>query len=331
MKYILSYIIILFPFICFSQTIQGKVVRIADGDTITLLDSTNNSIHRLQNNDGKYRISYDTIFATVTSILVFSLGILATYINSKIKENKDRKKIRSIVFLNCEELSKELTRQSDAFESIADAINIDANTPIPMSAFCVKSHNLLNDIKYERIYDAFQDSLTDRVKMDKFNTLWANISTVIESISNQKNFAIDFIDRNNNYQKEFEDTLSHVVTIIGNMMTDKHGKFVSEDEHKFFGQVDKINESMQGDSNVPSKVKSHYIEPFLQLFNNPQYYHIHGNGELPNLLRKAQIKFTNLNNHNIMSKENALTLKSMCLSLSINFNEFVHVFKPNKE
>lgn len=44
MKYVLFHIIILFPFICFSQTIQGKVVRIADGDTITLLDSSNTQI-----------------------------------------------------------------------------------------------------------------------------------------------------------------------------------------------------------------------------------------------------------------------------------------------
>lgn len=32
--------VLIFPLICVSQSIQGKVVRIADGDTITILDST---------------------------------------------------------------------------------------------------------------------------------------------------------------------------------------------------------------------------------------------------------------------------------------------------
>lgn len=33
-----------FPLVSFSQTITGKVIRVADGDTVTLLDSTNTQI-----------------------------------------------------------------------------------------------------------------------------------------------------------------------------------------------------------------------------------------------------------------------------------------------
>ncbi|SFS49173.1 thermonuclease family protein [Sphingobacterium wenxiniae] len=44
-KYFLTYILSTAVSIgCLSQTIKGKVIRIADGDTITLLDSTNNKI-----------------------------------------------------------------------------------------------------------------------------------------------------------------------------------------------------------------------------------------------------------------------------------------------
>lgn len=35
---------LLFPLACLCQSIKGKVVRVADGDTITILDSTNTQI-----------------------------------------------------------------------------------------------------------------------------------------------------------------------------------------------------------------------------------------------------------------------------------------------
>lgn len=44
MKKFSTLILFLVPFITFCQTLRGKVVRIADGDTVTLLDSSNKQI-----------------------------------------------------------------------------------------------------------------------------------------------------------------------------------------------------------------------------------------------------------------------------------------------
>ncbi|WP_443023326.1 thermonuclease family protein [Sphingobacterium sp.] len=41
---IISILWFLIPFICISQTIKGEVVRISDGDTITVLDSSKRQI-----------------------------------------------------------------------------------------------------------------------------------------------------------------------------------------------------------------------------------------------------------------------------------------------
>ncbi|UIR54765.1 thermonuclease family protein [Sphingobacterium sp. SRCM116780] len=43
-KYFLSFLILFLPIICFCGIIKGKVVRVSDGDTITILDSTNTQI-----------------------------------------------------------------------------------------------------------------------------------------------------------------------------------------------------------------------------------------------------------------------------------------------
>lgn len=40
----LSLFLVLISYGLFSQTLKGKVIRVADGDTITLLDSSNNQI-----------------------------------------------------------------------------------------------------------------------------------------------------------------------------------------------------------------------------------------------------------------------------------------------
>jgi len=44
MKNFFALVLFLVPFIVICQTISGKVVRVADGDTVTLLDSTNKQI-----------------------------------------------------------------------------------------------------------------------------------------------------------------------------------------------------------------------------------------------------------------------------------------------
>lgn len=44
MKFLVLAILSFVNTICFSQTITGKVIRVADGDTVTLLDSTNTQI-----------------------------------------------------------------------------------------------------------------------------------------------------------------------------------------------------------------------------------------------------------------------------------------------
>jgi endonuclease YncB( thermonuclease family) len=41
---ITAFIVLVTPLICISQTIKGKVIRIADGDTITVLDSNKKQI-----------------------------------------------------------------------------------------------------------------------------------------------------------------------------------------------------------------------------------------------------------------------------------------------
>lgn len=41
---ILVYILYVLPLLGISQSITGKVIRVADGDTVTLLDSTNTQI-----------------------------------------------------------------------------------------------------------------------------------------------------------------------------------------------------------------------------------------------------------------------------------------------
>lgn len=44
MKRVLSTIVFFISLSCLSQTITGRVIRVADGDTVTLLDSTNTQI-----------------------------------------------------------------------------------------------------------------------------------------------------------------------------------------------------------------------------------------------------------------------------------------------
>ncbi|MBE8721178.1 thermonuclease family protein [Sphingobacterium pedocola] len=44
MKYQLICFLLFIPLFCISQNIEGRVIRIADGDTITLLDSTNTQV-----------------------------------------------------------------------------------------------------------------------------------------------------------------------------------------------------------------------------------------------------------------------------------------------
>lgn len=296
------------------------------------IDSLGGSVTQLKNDERILGwVSDDALFATLTSILVFSLGLSASYLNEKNQEKKKRKKIRSIVFLLCEELSKELKKQADVFSYIAEAIDIDNNNPIPVSAFSVKSHKQLNEIKYERLYDAFQNELKNNKLLETFNTFWADVAAIEESISPQKDFALTFVKLNNQYQTQFEITLSQIATILAKIATAIHGTEVSKETHDFFLRVDKVNEDMQGDANSPTKIKSSYIEPLLELFNNPKHYHIHRNGELPNLLRKAQIKFVNLDNHHTTSRKNALTLKSICLDMSDRFQEFTRVFQQKKD
>ncbi|MBD1421621.1 thermonuclease family protein [Sphingobacterium chuzhouense] len=44
MKRLLAYFLFILPHLCLSQNLSGKVIRVTDGDIITILDSTNTQV-----------------------------------------------------------------------------------------------------------------------------------------------------------------------------------------------------------------------------------------------------------------------------------------------
>lgn len=97
-------------------------------ETSTICDnSIISTVQTTQNYEGVLHwVSNDAIFATLTSILVFSLGLLSSYIKRKITGNKNRKQIRHFVTHHIDQIIQSYsTSLIKAYKNFAHDTTVD--------------------------------------------------------------------------------------------------------------------------------------------------------------------------------------------------------------
>ncbi len=301
----------------------------------------------LSNMEFLEKISADAIFTCLTTLfistLVFYLGQYFDRRKLKKQIEEKRAQIRELLFINSDNLSKELEEQREIFADIAQLLNIDSSEPYPLKNYRVFSHKQIGHLKYEDVFDAFGSMISERQGKELFSGFWRDIAEISGFMDPHADFVPKFIDQSNSYQREFEEVLSEISTRIGAIMLPVSGRPIYIDEYQrtnpdknpaifaaFHQQIDNITRELRGKNNTASILKNSYIVPLLALFNTPDYYPYYEDSTIPNLLRRAESIYQNYSNFYENGKANTNVLAGICSRLSEKFGNFDKSFIENQ-
>lgn len=161
------------------------------------------TVQTTQNYEGiLHWVSNDAIFATLTSIVVFSFGLLAGYIKSKITENKNRKQIRHFVTHHIGQIVQSYsTSLIKAYKNFAHDTTVDTGILLTPPKILSNDFERLLRIDSRELFVAFKNkqAVSEIISnIDFLNHLLIEVQSYHEKVLERSNILRNKINENLN-------------------------------------------------------------------------------------------------------------------------------------
>ncbi len=177
------------------------------------LNSLTNSIPEIQNNKGIWGwVSNDAIFATLTSVLVFSLGILAGYIRTKIKENRSKKQIRHFVKHHIDQVVQSYSSSLvDAYRHFAQYTTVDTGILLTPPKILSNDFERLLRIDSRELFIAFKDKKV-------ISAIISNIDFLNHLLNEIQSYHEKVLERSNVLRNKISDELNEYLLSLADLV-----------------------------------------------------------------------------------------------------------------
>lgn len=184
---------------------------------ITDFDRSSQTVEVANKKDNIFKVvSNDALFTTITTIIVFSLGILINIIGKKVERERHKRSIRTFIKQHLDNIVGPFSnRLQSAYNKIATETTID-------SGITLTPPKILSNV-FQRILHLDSKELFDSIKEKKeLSNMIGQIDFLNNLIPEVQSYHTDALSKSNEFREKFNSGISHYMDSLAEFV--KHEK-----------------------------------------------------------------------------------------------------------